>query len=110
MPSKSEDPAAVIDGGGPGIACLAASGPENSPSIVTAQASLDAIERAIGTGAVHALHKRAAAQRQRAADGTATIDAHSCDVTLRSPEAALALRLAADLAAIADEIEAEDAR
>jgi hypothetical protein len=67
----------------------------------------DAIERAMCAGAVCALRRRAAEQRQRATDGTLPADAHSCAVTLRSPEAALALRLAAGLESIATDIEAE---
>ena len=110
MASKSKDPTTFIEGAGPGIACLAASSPENTPTILAAQASLDAIECALRGVVVHALRKRAAAQRQRATDGTLPADAHSCAVTLRSPEAALAARLAVGLQAIADELEAEGAR
>jgi hypothetical protein len=37
MPPNSEEPATVLDGAGPGIACLAASGPENGSHISLAQ-------------------------------------------------------------------------
>ena len=108
--AATRDPATVVNGAGPGIACLAASSSENRPSILAAQASAhDPIEIAMRASAAQALRKRAAVQRQRAEAGTATIDAHACSVTLRSPEAALAERLAAGLAAVADEIEAESA-
>lgn len=111
MASKSKDPATVNDGAGPGFACLAASSSENTPSIVAAQATApDAFETALRSVTAHALRKRAAAQRQRAEAGTATIDAHECAVKVRSPEAALALRLAAGIESIASEIEAEGVR
>jgi hypothetical protein len=61
-------------------------------------------------GTVQALRKRAAAQRQRAADGTLPAGAHAPGLMFRSPEAALAARLAAGLESIASEIEAEGVR
>jgi hypothetical protein len=69
--------------------------------------TLDAIETAIRGGVEHALRKRAAVQRQRAADGTTPAGVHAPDLMLRSPEAALAQHLAADLESIAAEIEAD---
>jgi hypothetical protein len=72
-------------------------------------AAPDPIETAMRAGAVHALRKRAAAQRQRAADGSFPAGEHFPGVAIRSPEAALALRLAAGLESIAAAIEAESA-
>jgi len=71
---------------------------------------LDAIETAFHSGAVQALRKRAALQRQRAADGITPAGEHAPGLMLRSPEAALALCLAAGLESIAAEIEAEGVR
>jgi len=68
--------------------------------------TLDAIETAIRGGAVQALRKRAAMQRQRASNGTMPAGEHAPGLMLRSPEAALALCLAAGLESIAAEIEA----
>ena len=69
--------------------------------------TLDAIETAIHSGAVQALRKRAAMQRQRASNGTMPAGEHAPGLMLRSPEAALALCLAAGLESIAAEIEAD---
>ena len=72
--------------------------------------TLDAIETAIRGGAVQALRNRAAAQRQRVAGGTTPAGEHAPGLMLRSPEAALALRLASGLESLAAEIEAEGVR
>ncbi len=65
----------------------------------------DPIETAIRSAAVRAIRKRAAVQLGKAVEGTLPAGEHAPDLMLRSPEAALALRLAIGLAAIAVEIE-----
>jgi hypothetical protein len=67
--------------------------------------SLEAIDAAIRAGAVAALRKRAQSQRERAADGATAPGAKFPGVVLRSPESAHALRIAADLEQIADDVE-----
>jgi len=72
--------------------------------------TFDAIETAIHSGAAQALRKRAAVQRQQAANGTTPAGEHAPGLMLRSPEAALALCLAVGLESIAAEIEADTCR
>jgi hypothetical protein len=62
----------------------------------------DPIDGAFCEGAVRALRKRSAALRERARQGTALVEGSWVDV--RSPEAALALRIADDLESVAAEI------
>jgi hypothetical protein len=64
----------------------------------------DALETAISAALGAAVRRRAAAQRQKAADGTSAVGDKFPQIVARSPEAALAGRLAVDLDAIADEI------
>jgi hypothetical protein len=103
MPANTEEPATVIDGAGPGIACLAASNPENTRELQVGQQAL--IEAAIHDGVLRALVKRAEMQRRRATAATSAAGEQFPGVLLRSPEAALASRLAADWEAIADDLE-----
>jgi len=67
----------------------------------------DSIETAIRGATVRAIRKRAAVQLGKAVEGTLPAGEHAPNLMIRSPEAALALRLATGLAAIADELEAE---
>ena len=67
----------------------------------------DAIERAVRTGAVQAIRRRAAERRRQAADGTLPAGDQFPGVMIRSRQAATAAALAVGLVAIADEIEAE---
>jgi len=71
-----------------------------------APAPADALEDAITARVAAALRRRGAVQRQRAADGTSSPGESFPHIEIRSPEAALALKLAADFDAIAVEIEA----
>ena len=70
----------------------------------------DPIETAIRGATVRAIRKRAAVQPGKAVEGTLPAGEHAPDLMLRSPEAALALRLAVGLEAIAGELEAEGAQ
>ena len=83
-------------------------GTNNAPAIP--HSPPDLIETAIRTAAVHALRKRAAAQLRKAVDGSAAAGEHFPGALIRSPEAALALRLAEGLEGAAAEIEAEGVR
>jgi hypothetical protein len=65
----------------------------------------DPLEVAIRAGAAKALRTRAAAQRQKVADGTSPIEGHSIETIIRSPEAALAFNLADGFERIADDLE-----
>ncbi len=65
----------------------------------------DAIERAVRTGAVQAIRRRAAERRRQAADGTLPAGDQFPGVMIRSRQAATAAALAIGLAAIADELE-----
>jgi hypothetical protein len=67
----------------------------------------DPIETALRSATVRAIRKRAAAQRQRAVDGTVAAGEQFPGVMIRSRQAATAAALATGLAAIADELEAE---
>ena len=64
----------------------------------------DTMETAIGTAMALALRRRSEVKRKQAAEGTATVEDHP-DVVIRSPEAALASRMADEYEAIAQEIE-----
>jgi hypothetical protein len=64
---------------------------------------LTPLESAITLAAASALRRRAALMRSRAAAGSATVKDHP-GVVIRSPEAALAERMAAEYEAIAGEI------
>jgi len=64
------------------------------------------IERAIRVGAVRALRTRADKQRQRAADGIASAGERFSNIVVRSPEAAMAEKLANTFERIAADIEA----
>jgi hypothetical protein len=103
MNQETEEPAAADNGAGPGIACLAASRPENRLPLRSGQQAL--IEAAIHDGVLRALVKRAEMQRRRATAATSAAGEQFPGVLLRSPEAALASRLAADWEAIADDLE-----
>jgi hypothetical protein len=66
----------------------------------------DPLERAVTVGAIAALRKRAEAQRQKAAEGSAPAGEKFPGVIIQSPEAATAMKIAADFDGIADELEA----
>jgi hypothetical protein len=65
---------------------------------------IDLLEQSMTGGAVRALRKRAAAQREKAALGITPGVEKYPEVLVIASEAAAALRIAADLAAIANEI------
>jgi len=67
--------------------------------------TVDQLEAEILTGAVRALHRRAAAIRQRAALGVTRLDRPP--VVIVTSESATALRIARDFDEIAAQIEAE---
>jgi hypothetical protein len=69
----------------------------------------DALEVAICAGVVHALRRRAAAQRGKAAAGIIPAGEHFPGILIRSPEGALALCLAAGLERIAEDLESRGA-
>jgi hypothetical protein len=61
-------------------------------------------------GAIAALRKRAAVQREKAAALITVIECRGAPVTVVPSEARVPLRIAADLESIAEEIEAEGVR
>lgn len=65
----------------------------------------DTIEAAIIAGAARVLRRRAAIQRQRAADGTVPAGENFPGVMIRSGEAVIADRLANEFTRIAEELE-----
>ena len=70
---------------------------------------LSEIELAVRSGAARALRTRAAVQRQRASDGIAAVGDKFPGLVIRSPEAAMAEKLADAFERLATEIESEGA-
>jgi hypothetical protein len=66
----------------------------------------DALEIAVKAAAVRALRNRALAQREKGAPGVTNGEGRYANIVIVSSEAAAALRIAADLNSIADELEA----
>jgi hypothetical protein len=67
----------------------------------------DALEQAICARVVGTLRKAAARQRDTASIGTSSVGDKRTNATIRSPEAACAVNLAADWDAIADLLQSE---
>jgi hypothetical protein len=82
----------------------------NAPSPIspvgTKANGLDEIELVVRAGAARALRKRAAVQRQLAADGTSSAGEKCAGVIIRTGEAAVAARLTTMFEQIAADIEA----
>ena len=66
---------------------------------------VDPIEVAIRAGAASALRNRVAVQRRKAAEGIFPIEGQSAGTVIRSPEAALADKLADGFERIADDLD-----
>jgi len=81
--------------------CVAAERSEDTQAFLNFQADL---QRAITSGAISALRKRAAAIRKHAASGVTMIAGPPMTI-VKASEAAHALKIAADLNAIADHLE-----
>jgi hypothetical protein len=82
--------------------CVAAERSEGTPASLNFQADL--LERAITSGAIIALRKRAALIRQRAAGGVTIVGGPPMTI-VKTSESAHAFKIATDLDAIADDLE-----
>jgi hypothetical protein len=105
MSSTTRNPAAWGADGASKVLNSAVEGTEDTQASLSFQADL---ERAVTSGAIIALRKRAAAIRRRAASGVTVID-RPFTIT-NSSESAQTLKIAADRDAIAADLEGGGAR